>query len=277
MNSKIFVINMDKDVGRWAMMQRELSKLQSFPYERIPGVYGKGLSQQERENVATVSCAKYCPDSVIGIGMSHMSIWERVVQEDLDYAIVLEDDVNLAPNFEAELNRELIKREGNFDVLLICTQCSFNAPNFLQPLLVAIDSAMRGWKSTRNHHEIMMAAHGYVVSRRGAHQLLSEFADGLSHHIDMSISNRNINIIRGPGLVHRNVDHAETSTNSKKSVFLHLVPQNFQWEMGMPVIKVNQFEILGVHVVLTVLLVVLIIIGLIIYIARCRARAHHRE
>ncbi len=104
MQFKVFVINLDKSTERMAFMHQQLEQL-NIEYERVPAVYGKDLSETEVQAVFNESdnLAKY--DKVLNVGeigcyLSHINCWNMMVEQELDFALILEDD--------SVLNEELL-------------------------------------------------------------------------------------------------------------------------------------------------------------------------
>lgn len=103
-NFKVFLINLDKSTERRALCEAELNKY-GIEFERVAGVYGKDLSADE---VARIYDAKRNAKSykkVLGLGelgcyLSHIKCWQKIVDEKLDYAVILEDDFKLDSSFE---------------------------------------------------------------------------------------------------------------------------------------------------------------------------------
>ena len=107
----VFLINLDKETERLKFTDRQL-KRSGVAYERIPAVYGKLLSEEEK--TATVNkfrcwCAygQMLRDGEIGCGLSHYSIYRKMIEENLDAVCVLEDDVILEENFKEQLEYTL--------------------------------------------------------------------------------------------------------------------------------------------------------------------------
>jgi glycosyl transferase, family 25 len=101
MSFKIFVINLDSSVDRIENMQAQCNEL-GIEFERVSAVRGKNLSNDEKAAVYNldVNLAKYdkvLNDGEIGCYMSHAKCWEQIVVQNLDYALILEDDAILTP------------------------------------------------------------------------------------------------------------------------------------------------------------------------------------
>ena len=104
---KVFLINLDVNTDRFAVADRQLKQL-GVDYERFPAVYGKTMPKEERK--AAVNrfrwwCAIGRPiaPAEIGCALSHYRIYQRMLDESIPYACILEDDVVLKPAFGAQL------------------------------------------------------------------------------------------------------------------------------------------------------------------------------
>lgn len=102
---KVFVINLDRSADRWANMHAQLEKL-GMPYERFAATDGKSCSDaflssyysailNKKHYFVGLSCGE------IACYISHLNVCQKIVDLNLDYGIVLEDDIELSPLFYA--------------------------------------------------------------------------------------------------------------------------------------------------------------------------------
>lgn len=96
---KTFLINLDQEKERLAAADAQLKRL-GIAYERIPAVYGKGLSDDVLRSAINRFrwwCAIGWPVSPgqIGCAMSHYAIYRRMIRENIPVACIFEDDVLL--------------------------------------------------------------------------------------------------------------------------------------------------------------------------------------
>lgn len=103
MKFKVFLINLDASKDRFEYC---LSKLKQFDidFERFSAVDGKELSSDEIEDFYSFEQNKALYKKTMSNGevacyLSHFKLWKQIVDEDLDYAIILEDDFELNPYF----------------------------------------------------------------------------------------------------------------------------------------------------------------------------------
>ncbi len=100
---KIFVINLDRSVSRWQKIKTCL-ELQKLPYERFSAIDGKLVSDDflnqyysQSLNKARYYTALTKPE--IACYISHLKVCKKIIEENLDYGIILEDDLLLDEHF----------------------------------------------------------------------------------------------------------------------------------------------------------------------------------
>jgi len=103
---KTFLVNLDRDCQRLEAMKSQLDRL-GVRYERIPAVLGSDLPEEEKRKVVNHFrwwCTMCMPvtNGEIGCALSHHRIYEKMANEDIKLACVVEDDVELNSRF-AEL------------------------------------------------------------------------------------------------------------------------------------------------------------------------------
>lgn len=103
-NYKTFVINLDSSKTRWQACQKQLENIQDnntknnkLQVERISAVDGKILSWAELNRhfdtqLNKLQYHKTLTAGEIGCYLSHRKTWAKIVEENLDFALVLEDD-----------------------------------------------------------------------------------------------------------------------------------------------------------------------------------------
>lgn len=112
MNLKIFLINMDKSKDRLDFMSDQLHRLH-LPFERQEGIDGKkyDFSSVYDESLSRKLNGTPLANVEKGCALSHRNILEKVVVENIEYALILEDDVELPQHFKEVLDLELTKHK----------------------------------------------------------------------------------------------------------------------------------------------------------------------
>ena len=129
---KIFLINLDKNIDRMELSKKQLDAM-GVDYERVSAVYGKELSFDERRRAVNrfrCWCAHTLRmrDGEIGCALSHYGIYRRMIDENIPYACILEDDNFYCKGFVAIL--KYIESKINLDLpeVILLSNGSAKAP-----------------------------------------------------------------------------------------------------------------------------------------------------
>ena len=161
-SSSVFLINLDRSPERLARIDQQLRSL-DVAYTRVPGVDGRFLDPALRSAPrGNEWYFRPMENGDIGTYQSHRVCWQRVLDEGLDWAIVLEDDVVLAPTFR-EVPAAIAQLPQDWDLVKLS----------------------KGWRRRKTwrlgragefdvvaFYKIPAGTQGYAVSRRGAERLL---------------------------------------------------------------------------------------------------------
>lgn len=99
---KIFVINLERDHSRRESIEQQFSKL-DLPFEFSEGVLGSALTTQQKQEIYNDKkafrhqCRSLVP-AEIGCALSHINIYRKMIDENIKYACIFEDDVILPEN-----------------------------------------------------------------------------------------------------------------------------------------------------------------------------------
>ena len=119
MKHKIFVINLDERADKFKNVETLLIA-QGLTCERIPAIRGSNLSEEQISNTYDASAnkkhyMKTMSAGEIGCYLSHRKAWQKIVDEKLDYAIILEDDAEPTQLFSK--GSEILKQIKNWDFI----------------------------------------------------------------------------------------------------------------------------------------------------------------
>lgn len=113
---KIYVINLPESVKRRQSIEQNLQQL-GLEYELVPAVHGKRLTPEEQALVKTEDSVilelaagkkvklmdKLYPGE-IGCALSHLKVYQKIIDSGDECACILEDDCNLSPYFIEAIN-----------------------------------------------------------------------------------------------------------------------------------------------------------------------------
>ncbi len=118
---RTFVINLERSVVRRASIQQQLDA-QGIAFEFIRGVDGSLLTDDYLATICNFKALAQRPyiqlKGVYGCLLSHYSIYEKIVSDNIPYALILEDDVIIQPSIKATLSGIEAKIQHNEAVLL---------------------------------------------------------------------------------------------------------------------------------------------------------------
>jgi len=98
----VLIINLDKDVKRWESISSGLEKI-GIKSTRIPAIYGKELPRMILEE----HLPKLKTAGAIGCAYSHRKSWTYIVENNLPYATILEDDATITEGVSSLYNKKL--------------------------------------------------------------------------------------------------------------------------------------------------------------------------
>jgi glycosyl transferase, family 25 len=116
---KTFVINLKSSLDRRQFMARQLDTL-PVEYEFIEAVDGRKLTNEQIEASCDMNQVRAWPElltpAMIGCSLSHYKVYLEIVNRKIPYAVVLEDDTYLTPQFlpiVARIQKALVGEEIN--------------------------------------------------------------------------------------------------------------------------------------------------------------------
>lgn len=170
---KCFVINLEKDIVRRNNMQQLLSK-HNINFEFIDAVYGKNIPKDELykyydENKAKrEAIGRGLTISEIGCAMSHLKAYQTIISQDLPYALILEDDILIVPEFKDTLDGiESVLKQSNFlDVILL------GGDNFWYTKWGAT-SIYHKHSIVKTHHDVWYT-YSYIITQEIARKMIDK-------------------------------------------------------------------------------------------------------
>ncbi|MCF7764048.1 MAG: glycosyltransferase family 25 protein [Verrucomicrobia bacterium] len=107
---KVFVINLDRSTQRLAAIQAQLAPTQ-LEWQRVPAVDGRAIDVSSLPEVDEATYRRWQGKPLnpgqVGCYLSHIAVMRKFLESDSDFALVLEDDASLPPDFVPLLQRLL--------------------------------------------------------------------------------------------------------------------------------------------------------------------------
>lgn len=107
---KTYIINMEKDVRKRALIEQQLSGQTGLEVTFFKAVEGRRLSQDELnrwvdQETFQKRYRSFATLPAIGCALSHCNLYKQIVENNDTYALILEDDALLSANVAAKIKR----------------------------------------------------------------------------------------------------------------------------------------------------------------------------
>lgn len=120
-DSKIFIINLEKDKDRWDSISKQCIQ-NDLNFVRFNAINGNNVSKK-KINEYFAENVNLNPGQ-IGCALSHIKIWEYSLKNNYDHILILEDDAILPNNFKDRVKPILNSLPSDWDYLsLNCAYC----------------------------------------------------------------------------------------------------------------------------------------------------------
>ena len=180
---KTFIINLEKDIERKEDIVSQCITF-NLDYTVIPAVDGRKLSEDDLNRLIDPEKSKGMTRGEIGCSLSHYNIYKKIVDDNINHALILEDDAQLEPNLVRAL--ELLKNY-RFDI----------------PTIVLLGPINK--HATRNSNQLSddikmvsvieaTLSHGYFINKSAA-QKLTDFLYPIWLEADRWVFFRDYNVI----------------------------------------------------------------------------------
>lgn len=159
----VFYINRDRDVARLDSIRAYLSAA-GLPAERVAAVEGLAVPDQFRDYFFSGDALHSgLKPGEVGCYASHLLVMSRIVERDLDYALVLEDDAVVRADISETIANVLSAVPQGWDLIHICKDS-----NRAVKTIAVLDGARRLIRYSR----VPETTTGYLISRSGAKKFL---------------------------------------------------------------------------------------------------------
>lgn len=161
MQPPTYLINLDRSADRLERMRAEADQF-GFTFERVPGVDGASEVPEWLSEQFVIESAMSSGE--IGCYASHMTVWKRVRDQHLDYAIVLEDDAEVPDGFAGAAHAAIAAAPPDWDIIHLST--NFKRPSYP---VANIDEG----RSLVRYARLPANTAAYLISRSGCAKLLT--------------------------------------------------------------------------------------------------------
>lgn len=157
---KTFIINLERESEKRENIKKECHKLK-LDFEIYNAIDGYTLSESFIQNIVYDYPNNYLTKGEIGCALSHINVYKKIIEYNLPYALIIEDDTSFdtkLPDFlkafqEKNYKKGIFLLTGDFDYLV---NKKFNLNNFE---LFEVTKAVR--------------ASGYIITKDAAQKLIN--------------------------------------------------------------------------------------------------------
>ncbi|MGL5037575.1 MAG: glycosyltransferase family 25 protein [Aeromonas sp.] len=168
----IFVISLTRSQDRRASIQKQMDQF-GLKFTFWDACDGRTLGNLTKEKVDVELAQQLCGHPLsageVGCALSHISLYEMIVEQGIERAMILEDDVRLHMHFKKVVNAAINMSRSDI-VLLI------HGKGKKWPLLRSLPEGYRLAKyrsPSRHSKRALLSAAGYILTMGGAKKLLA--------------------------------------------------------------------------------------------------------
>lgn len=222
MQIPVFVVSLKESYQRRSSVITKLGEL-NILFEFVDAVRGSALSvEQRKELVAPASeilrvRGKLLSDSEIGCALSHLAVYQAMQDRDIDYAIVLEDDVRVLGDI-MKVSESLVLKNPSYVLLGYPKLTDFEVRNYvwLDPIkrLGGVLSKYSYGKTTRTGE---LGTVGYLISKKAAKDILAMNSPVVTVSDDQPFFSQSVNFWHlRPIVVTEDMSHFSTINGIKR-------------------------------------------------------------
>ncbi len=169
MKFKVFIINLDRSTARYQHAVEQLAAWPQLPVERVSAADGRIMTEQQLNQYYSAehnhrNYYKMLKPAEKGCFISHIWCWQKIIEQQLDFALILEDDFILEGDLTALL-QALSALPANWQYLKLA------APYKKQPVIQRQSLGSFEWVT---YSKNPIATLAQAVSYAGAERLLQQ-------------------------------------------------------------------------------------------------------
>ena len=249
---QIFVINMDKDIDKLKKIKKSAA-INNINFERISGVSINNEYIKKSPDISHLM-KLFGTKGMIGCFLAHKKVWSKIVLDNIPYAVICEDDIIFASNFNTEIqNIEKDITTLKFDMLILSCLVGGKPPdkyNMLEKIYKTFFNTKKYRKINDKYFipEFFGGTQCYILTLQSAKKLL-KYLEKVSYHVDtvMSNSSRIKKIALYNNIITNNTEEG-MSNNVTNTFFLDnfinnksFYTINLSWFLNFPFLQIPIF------------------------------------
>lgn len=164
---RIKVVNLDRRPDRWEQFQKNNI---GIPYDRFSAVDGSQLKPNRQLSRIFDGNDYNMRRGMVGCAMSHFKLYMELINSSHDFYVILEDDIEVLPNFKSKLEHILKNTPKDWDMIYLGHHYKpeYRNDEFYKDTTPTIEK----WSRRKSLTESMGGTGGYVITKEGAKKLL---------------------------------------------------------------------------------------------------------
>jgi len=171
-NIPIYYINLNRSLDRKTKIEQTFLE-NNLKFKRVEGVDGKELNIEELKKEYNINPKLNVGE--IGCALSHMKIIKEVLNDELEYALIMEDDCNFDyVKYKKMKLTDIMKINNDWDIIqlaMINDKNTFTKISNTNQILEKSNFVVAG-------------AMGYLINKKGIQKILADF--NKNKHIEVS-------------------------------------------------------------------------------------------
>lgn len=267
----VYVINMDKDKQRLKEITKECKKF-NIKFERFTGIDASKLTKKEKSKYITDYCNNYCTNSIIGCAMSHIKIYEDIINKGYKNALILEDDIYICNDFYDVLNKAFEELPEDYDILYLGALGLASKEKYYDVNII-LKLFKKKKKYINNNKfknifvpEFPLGTHAYIISNKGC-KILLKYLIKIYFHIDWLI-NLNINklniYLTNKKIVYQKWDDSNNSNLISFPKYINIILNKYYDQNKQPIsylFNLSNIKLFNINI--TLWIIIFFIFGLI--------------
>ena len=251
------IINLEKDIDRYYKLEKKCKNLDYVPH-RIDAVYGKELSNQEFKDKTTEFCNNFCTPGMVGCWLSHLKCYQYIVDNNLDRALILEDDAVFVEDYQEKMREIEPTFPDDYDMIFLGNLTSTDEErddaiqtlvSFMFKNILTLPGKYEKINNNLYRTNRLTGTQGYIVSNKGAKRCL-KILNLVNGHLDLNISKKLDSIevyVVYPSLINQNNNY-ESSISTDFPIAannilnkINLYNLRLGWLLSVPLISINSY------------------------------------
>jgi glycosyl transferase family 25 len=171
---QVFVINLKKDADKKEHM-KELCKQNSLDCQFIDAVYGEDLTRTEFDRLTDTEASfkeigRELTKGEMGCALSHIEIYNRMINQNIKEAIILEDDITIKRNFQEVINMINVFPK-DWEIMLLGYNSEIKEDEKILTSYWSRKIINNKFASVRLIN-LAYGTYGYIINNKGAQKLL---------------------------------------------------------------------------------------------------------